>query len=220
MAASSSGVARPSWSEITETRYCISELLLWYGGRPRGRPLTPATNTPAPIRHRLPDVFRGLPVRQLSTYKRVSMRNDARRAGAVRRPFGMKPAIDPQPAAAKGWAQVSSAATTEPASTASLFPVPDVCRRWLTPVSTLGPGPLQRAGERADRADRDVRVRGAVGDQNARARRHLGRGLDRADRVGGACDLRIPRGEQLRSELLRDLRQQAVGFHLLAGPEL
>ena len=29
-------------------------------GAPRGRPLTPATNTSAPIRHRLPDFFRGL----------------------------------------------------------------------------------------------------------------------------------------------------------------
>src|SRR6185295_10615317 len=111
-------------------------------GRPRGRPLTPATNTPAPIRHRLPDVFRGLLVRQLSTYKRVSMRNDARRAGAVRRPFGMKPETDPQPAAAKDWAQALSATTTEAASTASLLAVPGKCRSWLTPVSTLSPGPV------------------------------------------------------------------------------
>src|SRR5262252_2762498 len=29
-------------------------------GAPRGRPLTPATNTSAPIRHRLPDFFQGL----------------------------------------------------------------------------------------------------------------------------------------------------------------
>src|SRR5229473_1579398 len=32
---------------------------LLLGGAPRGRPLTPATNTCAPIRHRLPDFFRG-----------------------------------------------------------------------------------------------------------------------------------------------------------------
>src|SRR5829696_63090 len=30
------------------------------GATPRGRPLTPATNTSDPIRHRLPDFFRGL----------------------------------------------------------------------------------------------------------------------------------------------------------------
>ena len=54
----------------------------------------------------------------------------------------MKPATDPQPAAAKGWAQALSAATTEPASTASLFSVPGVCRRWLTPVSTFSSGPV------------------------------------------------------------------------------
>ena len=30
------------------------------GGAPSGRPLTPATNTATPIRHRLPDFFRGL----------------------------------------------------------------------------------------------------------------------------------------------------------------
>src|SRR6185312_9041378 len=34
MAASSSGVARPSWSKITETRYCISDHLLWSGDAP------------------------------------------------------------------------------------------------------------------------------------------------------------------------------------------
>src|SRR5215813_11186286 len=31
MAACSSGVARPAVSSITETRYCISDHLLWYG---------------------------------------------------------------------------------------------------------------------------------------------------------------------------------------------
>jgi hypothetical protein len=44
-------------SSITEIRYCISDHLLWFGGAPRGRPLTPTTNTSAPIRHVLPDFF-------------------------------------------------------------------------------------------------------------------------------------------------------------------
>src|SRR5215471_11712326 len=109
IAACSSGVARPAVSSITETRYCISDHLLWFGvllvggrwssaspmsrtsagcilrapsepigldgyaprdapradlkswfpspvvwGRPRGLPLTLATNACASIRHRLP----------------------------------------------------------------------------------------------------------------------------------------------------------------------
>src|SRR5258707_10968653 len=60
MAACSSGVARPAVSSITETRYCILDHLLWFGGAPRGRPLTPATNSSPPIRHRLADFFQGL----------------------------------------------------------------------------------------------------------------------------------------------------------------
>ena len=54
----------------------------------------------------------------------------------------MKPETDPQPAAAKDWAQALSATTTEAASTASLLAVPGKCRSWLTPVSTLSPGPV------------------------------------------------------------------------------
>src|SRR5581483_6447885 len=56
MAAISAG-AEPALSSITETRYCISDRLPWLGGAPRGRPLTPATNNSAPIRHRLPDIL-------------------------------------------------------------------------------------------------------------------------------------------------------------------
>src|SRR6266508_6370938 len=57
MAAISSGVARPAVSKITETRYRISDHLPWFGAPHVGGPLTPATNTPAPIRHRLPNVL-------------------------------------------------------------------------------------------------------------------------------------------------------------------
>src|SRR5215211_5563827 len=51
-------------SSITETRYCISDHLLWFWDALRGRPLTPATNTSAPIRHPRPDFFQGFPVRR------------------------------------------------------------------------------------------------------------------------------------------------------------
>src|SRR6266516_8207992 len=56
MAAISSGVARPAVSSITETRYCISDHLLWFGA-PSWAAAHPATNTSA-LRHRLPDVFK------------------------------------------------------------------------------------------------------------------------------------------------------------------
>src|ERR1700744_2539747 len=59
MAAISSGVARPAVSSITETRYCISDHLLCFGA-PLVGGLTPATNTSAPIRHRLADFFQEL----------------------------------------------------------------------------------------------------------------------------------------------------------------
>jgi hypothetical protein len=42
-------------------------------GRPRGRPLTPATKTAAPIRHRIPDFFRGLSVRRSSASGRETV---------------------------------------------------------------------------------------------------------------------------------------------------
>src|ERR1700683_5674077 len=38
MAAISSGVARPAVSSITETRYCISDHLLWFGALLMGGP--------------------------------------------------------------------------------------------------------------------------------------------------------------------------------------
>src|ERR1700722_10776792 len=63
MAAISSGGGSSFESWITETRYCIVDHLLWFGGAPRERPLTPATNTSAPIRHRLADFFPGLSAR-------------------------------------------------------------------------------------------------------------------------------------------------------------
>src|ERR1700730_18835037 len=58
MAAISSGVAAPVLSSITETRYCISDHLLLHGAPSRAA-AHPATDTFAPIRHRLPDVFQG-----------------------------------------------------------------------------------------------------------------------------------------------------------------
>src|SRR5215469_13760094 len=47
MAASSSGVARPAVSSITETRYCISDHLLWFGVSLMGG-LSPLLRTPLP----------------------------------------------------------------------------------------------------------------------------------------------------------------------------
>src|SRR5512144_1797433 len=44
MAAISSGVARPAVSSITETRYCISDHLLWFGAPVGGR--SPLLQTP------------------------------------------------------------------------------------------------------------------------------------------------------------------------------
>src|ERR1700677_1478501 len=55
MAAISSAVSGLAESWITETRYCIPIISCSSGDAPRGRPLTPATNTSAPIRHDLPD---------------------------------------------------------------------------------------------------------------------------------------------------------------------
>jgi hypothetical protein len=46
MAAISSGVARPAVSSITETRYCISDHLLWFGAPLVG--LSPLLRTPLP----------------------------------------------------------------------------------------------------------------------------------------------------------------------------
>src|SRR5215469_16050380 len=54
MAAISSGVADPAVSSITDTRYCIGSSPMVFGRAPSWRPLTPATNTTAPIRHGLP----------------------------------------------------------------------------------------------------------------------------------------------------------------------
>src|SRR5262249_17079181 len=50
IAASSSSVARPASSQITETRHCIPPPLQSSGGTPPRRPLTHTTNTPPPIR--------------------------------------------------------------------------------------------------------------------------------------------------------------------------
>src|ERR1700733_10768082 len=57
MAAPSLALARAGLSAaaaFAETRYCILAHLLWLAGARRGRPLTPATNNSALIRHRVP----------------------------------------------------------------------------------------------------------------------------------------------------------------------
>src|SRR5258706_1296534 len=60
----SSGPPFPCTTPSTETCVVVVSFMiavpLLLGGAPRGRPLTPATNTSASIRHRLPDFFRGL----------------------------------------------------------------------------------------------------------------------------------------------------------------
>ena len=47
MAAISSGVARPAVSSITETRYCITDHLLWFGA-PLAGGRSPLLRTPSP----------------------------------------------------------------------------------------------------------------------------------------------------------------------------
>src|SRR4249919_3757926 len=59
MAASSSGVAKLSVSLITETRYCISDHLLWFGAPPWAA-AHPCYEHLCPNPTPLPDFFRGL----------------------------------------------------------------------------------------------------------------------------------------------------------------
>jgi hypothetical protein len=53
----------PTMGHVDRQSHDRSLLLL--RGAPRGRPLPPSTNASAPIRHRLPDFFRGLLARRL-----------------------------------------------------------------------------------------------------------------------------------------------------------
>src|SRR5215469_10873736 len=55
IAACSSGVARPAVSSITETRYCISGHLLWFGALLVGG-LSPVLRTPLPRSDTPPDL--------------------------------------------------------------------------------------------------------------------------------------------------------------------
>src|SRR5258706_14587878 len=84
----SSGPPFPCTTPSTETCVVVVSFMiavpLHLGGAPHGRPLTPATNTSASIRHRLPDFFRGLsgtPVLSDPTARRFRGDRGAHRPG-------------------------------------------------------------------------------------------------------------------------------------------